>query len=90
MIAIPMRVAVTEQAIPMSIATSNVNLSAQLGASFSVVDADIYEGEYTFTPSEETQTILTKNKYLEDNIVINPIPSNYGKITYNGSVITVS
>lgn len=77
-------------AIPMRVASSNVSIPMHLGIAFSVVDADIYDGEYVFVPSEETQTVLTQNKYLEDNIVINPIPSNYGKITYNGSVITVS
>lgn len=33
---------------------------------------------------------MTENKTTQQNIVINPIPSNYGLITWNGSVITVS
>lgn len=49
-----------------------------------------YEGEYTFTPSAETQVIETERKWLTNNITINPIPSNYGLITWDGSSLTVS
>lgn len=49
-----------------------------------------YEGSYTVTPSAEQQTLSTANKTLTANIVVNPIPSNYGLIEYNGSYIRVS
>ena len=49
-----------------------------------------YTGDYTVTPSQETQILLTKNTRLTDNITVNPIPNNYGLITWNGSYITVS
>jgi len=49
-----------------------------------------YHGEYTVTPSAETQTLPTRGKNLDQDVVINPIPSNYGLITWNGSVLTVS
>lgn len=49
-----------------------------------------YEGEYEVTPSAEVQTLNTDHLYMMDNITINPIPSNYGLVTYNGSTITVS
>ena len=49
-----------------------------------------YEGDYEVTPSAETQTLNTDHLYMMDNITINPIPSNYGLVTYNGSTITVS
>ena len=49
-----------------------------------------YEGEYAFTPTEDTQTVEIAEKMATQNITINPIPSNYGLITYNGSTITVS
>ena len=49
-----------------------------------------YTGEYEFTPSGETQTIPTENRALAHDIIINPIPSNYGLVTWNGSVLTVS
>lgn len=49
-----------------------------------------YHGVYEVTPSASVQTLQTTNRVLTDNIVINPIPNNYGLITYNGSFITVS
>lgn len=49
-----------------------------------------YTGSYTVTPSAETQTLETNELYMTGNITINPIPSNYGLITWDGSIITVS
>jgi hypothetical protein len=34
--------------------------------------------------------LATAEKVVTRNIVINPIPSNYGLITWNGSTLTVS
>lgn len=53
-------------------------------------DYDRYTGPYEFTPTEETQTVECENMLTTENIVINPIPNNYGLITWNGSIITVS
>lgn len=53
-------------------------------------DAPPYTGNVTVTPSRETQTLATANKILLTNITINPIPSNYGLITWDGSTLTVS
>lgn len=55
-----------------------------------LVERDPYTGIYEVTPSAETQTLLTKNYRMTDNVVINPIPSNYGLITWNGATLTVS
>lgn len=54
-----------------------------------VIQGD-YTGPYEVTPSEETQTLATAGKSLESNVTVNPIPSNYGLITWNGTVLTVS
>ena len=50
----------------------------------------IYDGAVSVTPSAETQTLRTENKSLMSDIIINPIPNNYGLITWDGSTITVS
>ena len=49
-----------------------------------------YQGPYSATPSEEVQTLSTANTILVQNITIDPIPSNYGLITWDGTTITVS
>lgn len=53
-------------------------------------DLPIYRGETEVTPTSVTQTLYTGGKTVIQNITINPIPSNYGLITWNGSYITVS
>lgn len=50
----------------------------------------VYSGAVMVTPSDEEQTLQTENKTVLENITINPIPSNYGLITWNGAVLTVS
>ena len=54
------------------------------------VERPLYEGPVEVTPSENTQILETNNFRMGDNITINPIPSNYGLITWNGAFITVS
>lgn len=49
----------------------------------------VYQGELTITPGEEEQTLATAGMALNQNIVIEPIPSNYGRISYSGSILTV-
>lgn len=49
-----------------------------------------YTGDYTFIPTQEQQIIEIKDKRATDNIIIEPIPNNYGLITWNGSYLTVS
>lgn len=53
-------------------------------------DLPIYTGITTVTPSTETQTLLTADKAVLSNITVNPIPDNYGLITWNGNILTVS
>ena len=55
-----------------------------------IVRPPAYHGQYTVTPTAETQVLEAKGKYMTDDVTINPIPSNYGLITWDGSTITVS
>jgi hypothetical protein len=90
MIAIPMQVSVSQVNLPISVGASAVGLPIGIGASYQMVEGETYEGPYEFTPTQETQTVPTADKVLLENIIINPIPNNYGLITYNGRTITVS
>lgn len=49
-----------------------------------------YGGAYEFVPSANAQVIETHGLLLDEDITIDPIPSNYGLITWDGSTITVS
>ena len=55
-----------------------------------ISDRPAYTGQTEVTPSAEEQILYTANKTVLENIVINPIPSNYGLISWNGSTLTVS
>lgn len=60
------------------------------GTVFMPLLPDAYAGETTVTPSEQTQVLHTQNLMLGDDIVISPIPTNYGLITWNGRGLKVS
>lgn len=49
-----------------------------------------YEGNYEITPSEELQTLPTANRQLARDIVVAPIPKNYGRITYSVGGIKIT
>lgn len=68
----------------------SVETSADLATITRSEDHDYYEGEVVFTPSDSVQIVATKDLVLSDDITINPIPSNYGRIDWNGSFLTVS
>ena len=74
--------AVSFQDDPVSVAVSF--------GEYTRIDYEHYDGPYEVTPTAETQTLDTEDKVLAQSVVINPIPSNYGLITWNGSVLTVS
>lgn len=76
-----------ERAFPVSFGGNDTRINVEFSGGGGGVP---YRGEYEVTPSSETQTLQTANRLLASNIVINPIPSNYGLITWNGSVLTVS
>ena len=61
-----------------------------IGSEIYGVQTPPYQGPYEFTPTQSTQVVEIDGKRAEGNITINPIPSNYGLITWNGSVLTVS
>lgn len=76
--------------------TQKVRLSVGMDAPISIKVDDrhgaiwpIYNGETTVTPTESEQVLHTNEHVLKRDIVVGPIPSNYGKIVWNGSYIRV-
>lgn len=55
-----------------------------------VGEANPYTGAYSVTPGDEDQVLRTKGKYMIEDVTVQKIPSNYGKISWNGMVLTVS
>lgn len=49
-----------------------------------------YDGSYEVDPTNEPQVFHTHGLKMRSDFVVGPIPQNYGLITWNGSVLTVS
>lgn len=87
MIAVPMTVSASGVQIGMNVASSGL-IPVKVAAAYTVSGTP-YHGEYEFTPGDEAQTVLTKDKVLSQNITINAIPSNYGKVSWDGAIINI-
>ena len=78
------------QDIEVTIGANIAPITTNFSEAIVVADVPTYDGAYTFTPTKETQTVSIANKKATADITINPIPNNYGLITWNGSTLTVS
>lgn len=65
-------------------------LVMRIGAPLTNVEIPAYEGSYTVIPGTVAQVLQTAGKSMAENVTVGPIPQNYGLITWNGSIITVS
>ena len=87
---IPMTVSADAVTIPVGVSGNTIVFPVKNEAKIVMSLFPEYEGEYEFTPGPEAQTIDLSDKVVHQNIVIDPIPSNYGLISWNGSTLTVS
>lgn len=87
-----MKLSVTINPASVSVVIPSASLGVSTGKEVvkEFVERDPYTGETTVTPSAETQILHTNGLRMTEDITVNPIPNNYGLITWDGSVITVS
>ena len=85
-----MRATFNPQNLAVSINSQSVGATTGTPVAREFIERPAYEGDYEATPSNVEQIFSTQYLRMTDNFVVHPIPSNYGLITYNGSVITVS
>lgn len=78
------------QTVEISVNPSTMGVTMGAPVARDYVERDPYSGDYEITPSSEVQTLQTNGKRMTADVVINPIPQNYGLITWNGSFLTVS
>ena len=57
---------------------------------FTELPHEAYRGDYTITPGDTAVVMETAGLLMAQNVTINPIPSNYGLITWNGSVFPLT
>lgn len=69
----------------------NAEIEGEVGVITKVVEHDLptYTGQTVITPSDIAQTLATAEKVVASNITINPIPENYGRLTWSGNTLTV-
>ncbi len=87
---VKLSVTIAPQTVTVGINPASVGVAFSDPIARDLVERDPYTGEYTITPGDEAVVLSTSGLRMTDNVTINPVPSNYGRITYNGSVITVS
>lgn len=85
---VPMKVSTGRQAVGMRVDGMSARLKPGTGAAYVRPPSD-YDGPYTVTPSEETQVLSTDAAVLGGDITVEPIPSNYGRLAWNGSTLLV-
>ena len=83
-------VTINPQHVSVSVPSPGGGIAIGTPTARDYVERDPYTGDYAVTPSGETQTLNTNGLRMTDNVTVNPIPSNYGLITWNGAVLTVS
>lgn len=79
-----------DRAIPLVVSNSSVTVSVGLATPILTSTVPEYDGEYDITPSGQAQVFQTNGKKITHDFIVEPIPSNYGLITWDGSTITVS
>lgn len=52
-------------------------------------DLPTYTDATEVTPSDNEQVLLTADRVLTKNIIVNPIPENYGRLLWSGNTLTV-
>lgn len=72
---------------------SSINITNRMSGEYGdferVQSYDAYTGETEVTPTDEDVTLATGGLIVAENIIVRKIPSNYGKVTYNGAYILV-
>ena len=71
-----------------SLATQEA-FGAGFGEVIKIPQTDYFDGPYEYTPADTQQTIEIQGLAASQDITINAIPSNYGKISWNGAILTV-
>lgn len=69
---------------------SSVGFNPVFTPKIEVVQAEYYDGPTVVVPMRTEQVLHARNKTMPDDVIVTKIPNNYGLITFNGGIITVS
>ena len=85
-----LRIDTGSETIPLRVGGTGEAVRAEVSPPFMPVYPGAYRGPYEITPTSEAQVMATGGHTMTADLIIDPIPSNYGLITWNGSTLTVS
>ena len=80
----------SQQQFELQINSLNQTYGIETETQFKPVMYPSYEGEVRITPRATAQVLPTKKRMVEEDIVVEAIPQNYGLITWNGSYLLIS
>ena len=89
-IVIPMTVESDIVAFNMSVSSDVIAFAMSVGAAIYTSPVSDYEGPYSVIPTRSQQVLHTNNKRAISDIIVEPIPRNYGLVEYDGSHLTIS
>lgn len=67
----------------------SANFDGEYGSYMAVGTTAAYTGPTVVVPNEHTQILETAKLVVPENITVLPIPSNWGRISWNGMYILV-
>ena len=86
---ITLDVAVDHETIVLSVGAPQ-DIPLGMDTAIEHITGEHYSGPVVVTPGASVQTLSTAGLFVDEDITIEPIPSNYGLITWNGSFLMVS
>lgn len=89
MITIPMRVQTEGIVVPMHISTDIQNIGMSIGASYSVVAGETYDGSYEVTPRLYAQSLDTDGKLMRDDVTVYEIPVTRTTNPHGGQTVLI-
>lgn len=81
---------VVTDTIELGVTTDALSFAVESPIIVQATPIPVYDGAYEIAPTSEAQTIPVHGFRFEQDLIIDPIPSNYGLITWDGSTLTVS
>ena len=88
-VTIPASVSRESMVYPVGYQKGAYAYEATMSTAIQIVDGEHYTGDYTVTPGETEQVLQTAGLVMEQSVTVEAIPSNYGRITWDGSTLRV-
>lgn len=80
----------TGQLSAIGVLQGAVSAEASLAGALTIAGSiPTYHGSYEITPGDAPQIVECSGLLMPQNIVVNPVPSNYGRIDWDGISLSV-